>query len=209
MNIHAPIRPATGTDRWPARRGSTRPLGIDLGLLPPTSGQARVNFKRLARAAFWAEERRTVRVFAGVEEEQFLRANLHLLGPGTRIQASSPLDWAYATEFHIHIPGAPAAAERAVLIFRNRMVGRALAARYEPILVGIEWYGTAGYLNFTDRTTPQPAPTDTGPACWRCNDPAAVRDDLDAPFCAPCAEIVTETSPDVLPMRPIEEADRG
>jgi hypothetical protein len=46
--------------------------------------------------------------------------------------------------------------------------------------------------------------------CLRCGGKdVRYRDVLDAPFCAPCATVVAVTSPDVLPMRPIEETDHA
>lgn len=46
--------------------------------------------------------------------------------------------------------------------------------------------------------------------CLRCGSKdVRYRDALDALFCAPCATVTAVTSPDVLPMRPIEEADGG
>ena len=105
-----------------------------------TSGQARVNAKRRARAAFWAQERRTVRVRCSLEAEPFLRECIHMLGDRARIDGRDPEPGWPMVDLLVHIPGAPCEAVRAEPVFEaERRDGQ-----YVPALVGIDWYGADG-----------------------------------------------------------------
>lgn len=103
----------------------------------PTSGQARVNAKRNARAEFW----RTVKVHVHPDVEAPFRQHLHLLGNGTRIHGRRALDWILLVELDVHIPGAPAGAVKAEPVYGSHWNGRASV----PFLRHIDWYNADGH----------------------------------------------------------------
>lgn len=138
MNIHAPLRSDTAA-KFRIHRGSTRPLGIDLGLLVPTSGQARIDFKRRQRAAFWTEERRTVRIRVSHEIEPYFAKHLHRLGGRARIDRRTPTPDIWGFDLDVHIPGAPANAVTAQAVYRSQPT----EGGYEPVLECLVWMDAA------------------------------------------------------------------
>lgn len=100
------------------------------------SGQQRINAKRNARAAYW----RTVKVHVHPDIEQSFREHVHLLGEGARIDGRRLPVHMFAIELDVHIPGAPAAAVKAEPVFGGNRIGE----RYEPFLLGIDWYDADG-----------------------------------------------------------------
>lgn len=116
-------------------------------IVTPKSGKLRGNTKRTNRAAFWAEERRTVRVHVSTELLPTFRAHLPLLGARARIHAVSPDRPAYDTDFDVHwldldvhVPGAPAKAVRAIPSFRvQHSDGHRI-----PVLAGVDWLDADG-----------------------------------------------------------------
>jgi hypothetical protein len=105
-----------------------------------TSGQRRINAKREARAAFWAEERRTVSVRASVEIEPHFRKHIGTLGAGARIDGRTPIEHEFSVDLAVHIPGAPATAVRAMPTYRGVWNGD----HYEPELDSVEWMDANG-----------------------------------------------------------------
>lgn len=69
-----------------------------------TSGQRRINAKRVERGEFW----RTVRVSVSPDLEPSFRQHLDLLGHGARIVGARPHSWMFGWGLDVHIPGAPA-----------------------------------------------------------------------------------------------------
>jgi hypothetical protein len=109
----------------------------------PTSGQARINYKRNQRAAFWAdwaEARRTVRIRVSAEVEPYFRRQLGLLGQGARIHGCTPDLYSFSLDLDVHIPGAPLTAVRALPVYRSVRRGDT----YAPELERVEWMDADG-----------------------------------------------------------------
>lgn len=105
-----------------------------------SSGQRRINAKREARKAYWAEERRTVSIRASVEIEPYFSKHIGTLGAGARIDGRTPIEHEFSVDLDVHIPGAPATAVRAEPIYRNVWHGD----HYEPELDSVTWTDAAG-----------------------------------------------------------------
>lgn len=103
-----------------------------------TSGQRRINAKRVERGEFW----RTVRVQVWPEMETYFREHLHHLGGGVRIVSRTVPMTARVIDLHVHIPGAPsnaASAEPAWHVDHRH-------AEPRPYLDHVDWYDAAGQL---------------------------------------------------------------
>jgi hypothetical protein len=104
------------------------------------SGQRRINAKRQSRAAFWAEERRTVSIRASVEIEPYFSKHIGTLGAGARIDGRTPIEHEFSVDLAVHIPGAPATAVRALPAYRSVWHGD----HYEPELDSVTWIDADG-----------------------------------------------------------------
>lgn len=109
-------------------------------IVTPKSGKLRGNTKRNDRAAFWAEERRTVLIKVSVELEPYFRQQIKLLGDGARVDGSTKLIHSFASDLNVHIPGAPNKAVRAIPAYRSVWHGD----HYEPKLESVAWFDADG-----------------------------------------------------------------
>lgn len=104
----------------------------------PTSGQRRVDAKRTQRGEYW----RTVRISVSADYEPYFRQHLGHLGRGTRIVSARPSWYGMSWDMDVHIPGAPAKAARADLVWWSEYDGH---GRHSLRPHSVDYFDASGY----------------------------------------------------------------